>query len=269
MAVEPIAPEALRGICDILADTSKGFTGYEITELLNQIEINSLEPGVTKRQQLHTTLSLRQQAEMSGQIVLNFIEKAMEPRRYASSKELMKVFDDRRENLNRVLALCDYTLDNSGKLSISHAVSTLDEAEERAGNLYSKLERRGTHRDVLNYCRAELLVENHFHAVFEATKSIADKIRDRTGLTGDGSSLVDAAFGGTIPMLAINALDSETYRSEQGGFLNLLKGIFGMFRNTTAHAPKIKWPINEQDALDLMSLISYVHRRLDEAKVLP
>lgn len=268
MAVEPIAPETLHGICDVLADTNKGFTGSVITELLNQLDISSLEPGATKRQQLYITLLLRQQAEMSGQIVLNFIESAMEPRRYASSKELMKVFEDRRENLNRVLALSGYTLDKSGKLSISHTVSTLDEAEERASSLYSKLEHRGTHQDVLNYCRAELLVENYFHAVFEATKSVADKIRDKAGLTGDGSSLVDAAFGGTTPRLAINALDSETYKSEQSGFLNLLKGIFGMFRNTTAHAPKIKWPIYEQDALDLMSLISYVHRRLDEAKVL-
>jgi hypothetical protein len=36
------------------------------------------------------------------------------------------------------------------------------------------------------------------------------------------------------------------------------------FRNPTAHEPKIYWPINEQDALDLLSLISLLHRRLDE-----
>lgn len=47
--------------------------------------------------------------------------------------------------------------------------------------------------------------------------------------------------------------------------MNLLKGLFGMFRNTTAHAPKITWRIEEQDALDILSLISLVHRRLDNA----
>jgi uncharacterized protein (TIGR02391 family) len=45
--------------------------------------------------------------------------------------------------------------------------------------------------------------------------------------------------------------------------MNLLKGIFGMFRNTTAHAPKIIWNIDENDALDILSLISLVHRNLD------
>jgi uncharacterized protein (TIGR02391 family) len=52
---------------------------------------------------------------------------------------------------------------------------------------------------------------------------------------------------------------------EQRGFMNLLKGLFGTFRNTAAHAPKITWKIDEQDALDILSLISLVHRRLDSA----
>jgi uncharacterized protein (TIGR02391 family) len=44
-----------------------------------------------------------------------------------------------------------------------------------------------------------------------------------------------------------------------------LKGVFGTFRNVTAHAPKIHWTIEEQDALDLLTMVSYLHRRLDRA----
>lgn len=47
--------------------------------------------------------------------------------------------------------------------------------------------------------------------------------------------------------------------------MNLLKGVFGTFRNTTAHAPKITWEVNEQDALDTLSMISLIHRKLDKA----
>jgi len=47
--------------------------------------------------------------------------------------------------------------------------------------------------------------------------------------------------------------------------MNLLKGLFGSFRNTTAHAPKITWTIEEIDALDILSMVSLVHRRLDKA----
>jgi len=42
--------------------------------------------------------------------------------------------------------------------------------------------RRGIAGDVLRFCRPELLEGNYFHAVFEATKSVAQKLRDRTGL---------------------------------------------------------------------------------------
>ena len=45
--------------------------------------------------------------------------------------------------------------------------------------------------------------------------------------------------------------------------MNLIKGVFGTFRNTTAHAPKITWTINKQDALDILSMISLIHRKLD------
>ena len=45
--------------------------------------------------------------------------------------------------------------------------------------------------------------------------------------------------------------------------MNLIKGLFGAFRNTTAHSPKIHWNITEQDALDILTTISLVHRRLD------
>jgi hypothetical protein len=41
--------------------------------------------------------------------------------------------------------------------------------------------------------------------------------------------------------------------------------MFGTFRNVTAHAPKIHWNITEQDALDLLTLCSLLHRRLDAA----
>lgn len=47
--------------------------------------------------------------------------------------------------------------------------------------------------------------------------------------------------------------------------MNVSKGLFGAFRNTTGHAPRIHWNISEQDALDILTTISFVHRRLDAA----
>ena len=50
------------------------------------------------------------------------------------------------------------------------------------------------HADVLRFCRAELVADNYFHAVLEVTKSIADELRAKSGLTDDGAKLVDAAL---------------------------------------------------------------------------
>jgi uncharacterized protein (TIGR02391 family) len=38
-----------------------------------------------------------------------------------------------------------------------------------------------------------------------------------------------------------------------------------MFRNVTAHEARILWTMNREDAEDLLSLASLIHRRLDTA----
>jgi uncharacterized protein (TIGR02391 family) len=89
----------------------------------------------------------------------------------------------------------------------------------------------------------------------------------------DGSDLIDYCFGGRSrqPVIRINAYASETERSEHSGFANLLRGIFGTFRNPPAHASRAaaEWMITEADALDLFSMLSLIHRRLDAAVVQP
>jgi uncharacterized protein (TIGR02391 family) len=111
------------------------------------------------------------------------------------------------------------------------------------------------------------LEENYFHAVLEAVKGVAERIRNLSGLTSDGADLVNIALSTKAPRIAINALKTETEIGEQKGFVNLLLGLFGAVRNPTAHAPKIHWPMTEHDALDIFALISFIHRKLDAAIV--
>ena len=116
-------------------------------------------------------------------------------------------------------------------------------------------------------CKTEIIHENYFHAVFEAMKSITAKMRRLSGQTGDGVELVHAALGmkDRNPLLAINPLQTETQRGEQKGFVNLLKGLYGTIRNPLGHDPKVELDMSEQDALDILTTISFVHRRLDQA----
>jgi uncharacterized protein (TIGR02391 family) len=142
--------------------------------------------------------------------------------------------------------------------------TTITEAEQRVNRFKSKLENRNIHPKIYEYCNAELITENYFHSVFEAVKSIAEEIRKKTNLTLDGAELLDKAFSISNPLLKINALQTETEQSEQKGFTNLIKGVFGMFRNTTAHSPKIVWTITEDEALDIMTTISLIHKKINK-----
>jgi uncharacterized protein (TIGR02391 family) len=169
--------------------------------------------------------------------------------------------------LNAVLAFCGFTLGDNGKLRPTDAATTIDQALERANRLQAALTQRSVHVDVLKFCQAELLQENYFHAVFEAMKSITAKIRSLSGSTGDGCDLVHDAFGQKHgdPLLAINPFQTQTQKGEQNGFMNLLKGLSGTIRNPLAHDPKAEWDMGEQDALDSLTMISLVHRKLDQA----
>lgn len=254
----------IEGVARALADTSEGLTGSEIGHLLNSLKMTDPDPAATKWKRLHNAFVERQNHSRNRRAILEFIRQAMKPERYIRQQER---FEPMRANLNRSLAFAGLSVDEAGNLSSAIQAKTLSEANHRADELRSDLMRRGVHADILQFCRAELVADNYFHAVLEATKSIGNKLRVKTGLTGDGAALVDAALSGASPRLAINALSTDSQRSEQSGFANLVKGTFGMFRNPTAHEARILWEMSKDDAEDLLSLASLIHRRLDVAVV--
>lgn len=254
-----IQPNVLESICKVVGGT---LTNTEIDKYLADCRLKNVEPVGTKWRRLYNSFVEYQNRTQISNGILKFIQTSIHPTRFISDKQS---FEEARSELNKILSFIELEFADNGEFRSAIKANTISEAEQRATSLSSKLKDRNVHADILKFCKAELLVNNHFHAVFESTKSVADKIRDLSGETKDGSELVDSVFSIRNPILIINNLQTETDKSEHKGFANLLKGFFGMFRNTTAHAPKIKWTINEQDALDVMSLASLCHRKLDGA----
>lgn len=264
--VRPFDAQHLTSIAQILADTGEGLTGSQIGALLADCKIPDVDPTSTKWKRLYNAFVGLQNRRQFGNHVVVFIQRAMNPVQYTGRPQ---VFALRKDQLNAVLAFSGITLGDDGRVRWSEQASTLNEALGRATRLHAALTNRAVHPDVLRFCRAELLQENYFHAVFEAMKSIAAKIRALSGLTGDGADLVTRAFAlgkDDRPVLAINSLASETDRGEHRGFTNLLIGLFGTIRNPGAHNPKIEWPMPENDALDVLTTASLVHRKLDGAR---
>jgi uncharacterized protein (TIGR02391 family) len=265
--IEPFTSQQIEAVARVLADTNDGLSGSEIAFVLGDAGIPDVDAANTKWKRLYNAIASIQNDKGVGNHLLMVVTRAMNPIRYTSRPE---DFQRRRQSLNAVLVLAGYELREDGKVIRVPPAHTVDEAVARASRLSAALASRGVHADVLSYCRAELIDQNYFHAVFEATKSIAAKVRTLSGLDGDGADLIQRAFGAskdTPPLLAINSLATETERGEQRGFVNLLVGLFGTVRNPLAHSPKTEWPMSEQDALDVLTLVSLVHRKLDRARL--
>jgi uncharacterized protein (TIGR02391 family) len=257
--------DQLEAIAGALGDTSQGLTGPEIQHLIASSKM--IDPGpVTKRVRIYNAFVESQNTKQNRTHVLEFIRLAMRPARYSRDPER---YEPMRALLNQALAFAGLVVDQAGNLTSTKAAQTLPEAQRRARDLRADLEGRGVHPDVLKFCRAELLADNYFHAVQEAVKSVADKMRTRTGLTDDGAPLVDRVLAGDPPLLAINPRSTASERSEQSGFANLVRGTFGMFRNPTAHEARIHWSMSKEDAEDLLTIVSLIHRRLDKAHMPP
>ncbi len=235
-------------------------SGSDISRVLADRGIHDSSTQSTKWRRLYSTFLEIQRQDGCANRILDFIQSFLTPARFVGRND---EFESHRSELNIVLALSGFEYGADGKLRNRPAAATLTEAERRVKTIQAKFQGRRIHPEVLRYCRAELMQDNYFHAVLEASKGLAQRIRDESGLEGDGANLVDKVFSVNRPVLAFNTLRTETEKTQHIGFAALLKGCFMAVRNPLAHEPKIMWD-GEDDAADYFTLISLLHRKLDD-----
>lgn len=255
--VAPFSEAQLEALAKVLGDCG---TGSEISRVLEACGIVDNSGESTKWRRLYWVFFQSQKEYGCANRVLDFICKFLAPVRFVGRSE---EFESCRHELNQVLALCGLEYGADGLFRRVEQAETLQEAERRVGIIRAKLRGRRIHPEVEKYCRAELMQQNYFHAVFEATKGLFQRIRDMTGVQEDGAVLIDKVFSINHPLLAFNALQTENECSEHKGFALLLKGCYAAIRNPRAHRPKILWQ-EEDDVADLLTLISLLHRKLDD-----
>jgi len=260
--IQPFEAGFLEAIAKVLGDTNSGLSGSEIANLLANSKIPDVDPQNTKWRRLLNAFIEFQNQHQVGNHVIVFIHSSMDIARYVNDRT---TFIQRKNDLNQVLSLSGYELHDDGKVHPAKKANTISEAQSRAAHLKNLLTQRGVHGDILRYCETEIIADNYFHAVVEAIKSITVKVKAKSGIDLDGAKLVGRTFDGDSPVLVINSFDTETLKGEQRDFSSLLKGLYGTVRNPLAHEAKIEWNMSEQDALDVLCLISLVHRKLDNA----
>lgn len=259
----PFSAATIEMVCRALGEAVQGHQIANLIATLNTDE-DASEVRNTKWKRLFNAVAAAQTRQCDGRPLLRLVGEVMQPVRFQSPAE----FETHRIAVSERLLLSGYRVREDGKVARTAQAATLSEAQQRADALRAELARRDVHPDVLRFCRVELVQQNYFHAVLEASKSVAEKLRELSGLRGDGAPLVDSACSlSSGPIVAFNSLGTEWERSEQTGLATLLKGLFGTFRNPTAHAPRVLWATSRKDALDMLTLASMLHRRLDTAAV--
>lgn len=59
-------------------------------------------------------------------------------------------------------------------------------------------------------------------------------------------------------------MQTDSKKSEFTGLKELMEAIFYLVRNPAAHTPEVNWKVDEAKVLNILTLISFAHKYLDE-----
>lgn len=271
--------QQLDGICDVLGNTSQGLTKSQLRSLLMQCEIPILDDGsssnimsyklgLNKSKWLFNCFAEEINTSQSYKKIYLFIQKALAHVSYTAFDKREK-YEYLLEGINKVLLFVGLMVDRSGNIVETAQSQTLHEVDQRVNRLKRALYERAIHSEVQKYCISDYLRADYYAAVFEAAKGLAERVREISGLTKDGTALFNEAFSQKDPYIIFNALITESEKNEFMGLKELLVAIFHLVRNPAAHTPKINWKTDETKVLDVLTVISFAHKYLDECHHYP
>lgn len=279
MINKAIDEQQLKAVCDVLGETNLGYTKTELTRLLEQSNIQIMsdgksnngyiyQMGLNKKDWLYNCLANEINIHHSLSRVYVFLEKALNPVAFTDETKRSK-YEFLLEGVNKALLMAGLEMSKEGKLVEVVQAKTLDEVDRRVNRLKKQLYNRSIHSEVQRYCIKDYLRKDYYDAVFEAAKGLAERVRQITGLTTDGGTLFQTAFSKNDPYLFFNGLQTDSEKSEFTGLKELLEAIFHLVRNPAAHTPKVNWKVDEAKALDILTLISFAHKYLDQCHKMP
>lgn len=173
------------------------------------------------------------------------------------------------ESTERIKRLINFSLELTPD---EHKKTTIDFLEKNGCpyNLLYKdsldeFVKRRFHQEVVRHSQRLFLQGNYFHSVFEAAKAYNKDVKIKSQSDKDGQPLMLNVWGCDNGVLEVTSCQTQTDRDYQDGLKFISGGLMSAIRNPTAHEPAITWPIDKQDCLDILSLISFLYRQLDTA----
>lgn len=130
---------------------------------------------------------------------------------------------------------------------------------------FDEFAKRKFHPEVVKHAQRLFLQGNFFHSVFEAVKAYNNDVKIKSQSDKDGQSLMLSVWGSESGVLKVTSCQSQTDRDFQDGIKFISGGLMSAIRNPTAHEPALFWPIDKQDCMDILSLITFLYRQLDKS----
>lgn len=257
-----------------LTDYLSFLTHKQIDEMLTRsgIEIigepfkydgQNLKYGTNKKDKLYNSFANEVNASKNFNKIISFLESMYNPASFINDTSSFKNAID---EVNPILAMLGVSINNSGKIVETTKPETIDEIDRRFNTLKNEIDKRKLHQQVHKYCKKEYLAKDYFHTIHEAVKGLLERVRELSGSSDDGYNLLDAVFNHKNPVLVFNKLSNDNEINEYKGFKRMIEGLITMFRNPTAHMPRIKYDENIDITLEVLSTVSMLHRYLDNCQ---
>lgn len=258
--LQPFLPEALDTLAQVIGDH---YTGSEIMKLFSRSGFRDIvHDGGTKWRFVSSTFGeLQQRGKGTPNAVLQVLKTAGNPQGWIGRREQYESF---LNSINDVLSFYGLRLDEQGNLIRTGEKATTVRAEKKEDEV-SFVSRR-FHPEIVRHGRSHFCRGAYFHAVFECCKALDTAVRNNSGSTKSGQTLMSEALCLNGP-IKFNSQQKQSEKDEQQGIMYLCMGLMNAVRNPQAHEPELIWPMSREDALDVLALVSFLYRKLESAVI--
>lgn len=269
--------ETVRSLCDTIGATHSFLSRADLTNMLKDANVSILDDGyrsngltyclgLNKRKWLFECLSTQISKDNSTNCVIVFLQKGLSPVKFINNQENYKYLI---ESINKILAFEGLNFSSSGEIKFINKVLNLDECNKKFNSLKSAIQQSNMNLKIIKYCKKDIINDDYYNIIVEATKGLAEEVREKSKMTGDGSNLFETAFSKNNPKIVLNALKTDTDKNEFNGLKELLNGCFHLFRNTRCHSMKVHWNDDLKTTLKILHIISFLYDYLDICYEMP
>ncbi len=256
MELEPFKLPALEALAKIIGDSR---SGSEISDLFRKAGFPEIShDGGTKWRFVYATLEEMQKQKYGSHNIVKLIQQLCDAQEYFSTPDQ---HTEICKQVNQILSFYGLIVGDDGKVrKLGDKATSLTKTIPENIRIFDD---RKFHSKIIQHARKLFIEGNYFHAVFECCKVYDKEVQGKSQMSEYGAKLMESALAlsGT---LKLNTQQTRSEKSEQEGVMHLSIGLMRAIRNPQAHEPALDWPIDRDDALDLLSFLNFLFRKLDK-----